>query len=199
MSTLECQNGSMSLRHAALGLIARTPSSGYDLLRTFSESLAFVWPATQSQLYTELNRLHSDGLLTVDSTGPRGRKSYRITEEGRAELTSWLATPPRSEVRSADLLQIFLLSEVPRSQARRHLAALARSAQDEVTELESARKQIDWDDSSADEFARIVLEYGIRMRHAQVESLRWASSQISGPRNRVDHEAARRDGRSPER
>lgn len=182
MSTLECQNACMSLRHAALGLIARQPASGYDLLRTFNSSLAFVWPATQSQLYTELNRLHSDGLLAVESTGPRGRKSYQITDQGRAELASWLAQPPRSEVRSADLLQIFMLSEVPRSQARRHLAALEQTARDGVIELESVRDHVDWDDSSADEFARIVLEYGIRMRQAQVESLRWASGQISGGR-----------------
>ena len=44
----------MSLRHALLGLLAEHPASGYDLLKQFEGSLAFVWPATQSQLYTEL-------------------------------------------------------------------------------------------------------------------------------------------------
>jgi hypothetical protein len=41
----------MSFRHALLGLIAERLASGYDLLKIFDQSLAFVWPATQSQLY----------------------------------------------------------------------------------------------------------------------------------------------------
>ena len=45
---------------AALGLLARQPGSGYDLLKTFEKSMANVWPATQSQLYGELNKLADD-------------------------------------------------------------------------------------------------------------------------------------------
>ena len=40
----------MSLRIAALGLLAQRPGSGYDLLKLFENSMANVWPATQSQL-----------------------------------------------------------------------------------------------------------------------------------------------------
>ncbi|PRC47663.1 PadR family transcriptional regulator, partial [Mycobacterium sp. ITM-2017-0098] len=43
----------MSLRIAALGLLAEGPASGYDLLKLFEKSMANVWPATQSQLYSE--------------------------------------------------------------------------------------------------------------------------------------------------
>src|SRR5262245_25440386 len=56
-SILECHTGGMSLPHALLGLLARHPASGYDLRKLFDTSLAFVWPATQSQLYAELTRL----------------------------------------------------------------------------------------------------------------------------------------------
>jgi DNA-binding PadR family transcriptional regulator len=45
----------VSLRIAALGLLAQHAGSGYDLLRRFEKSIANVWPATQSQLYGELN------------------------------------------------------------------------------------------------------------------------------------------------
>ena len=69
----------MSLRHAVLGLLADEPASGYDLLKVFDRSLAFIWPATQSQLYGELNRLADDGLIEVTHQGPRGRKDYSIT------------------------------------------------------------------------------------------------------------------------
>src|ERR1043165_4309897 len=76
----------VSLRMAALGLLAQQPGSGYDLLKTFEKSMANVWPATQSQLYGELNRLADSGLIEVSDIGPRGRQEYRITPAGRAEL-----------------------------------------------------------------------------------------------------------------
>ncbi|MDT7765614.1 MAG: hypothetical protein QOC63_5034, partial [Mycobacterium sp.] len=47
----------MSLRIAALGLLAQEPGSGYDLLKLFEKSMANVWPAKQSQLYGELYKL----------------------------------------------------------------------------------------------------------------------------------------------
>ena len=78
---------------AALGLLAQQPGSGYDLLKTFEKSMANVWPATQSQLYGELNKLADSGLIEVADIGPRGRKEYRITRAGRAELQRWMMNP----------------------------------------------------------------------------------------------------------
>ena len=59
----------MSLRIAALGLLAQAPGSGYDLLKHFEKSMANVWPATQSQLYGELDRLAEAGLIEVSDIG----------------------------------------------------------------------------------------------------------------------------------
>src|SRR5689334_24255740 len=80
----------VSLRIAALGLLSQKPGSGYDLLRLFEKSMANVWPATQSQLYGELNKLADAGLIEVSDIGPRGRKEYRITDAGRMELHRWI-------------------------------------------------------------------------------------------------------------
>ena len=41
----------------------------------FGRSLAFVWPASQSPLYGELNRLADDGLIEVSNEGQRGAGS----------------------------------------------------------------------------------------------------------------------------
>src|ERR1700674_1502244 len=89
----------MSLRHALLGLLVEGPASGYDLLKVFDSSLVFVWPATQSQLYGELNRLADDGLIAVSHQGPRGRKDYTITDQGRAELEHWILDVEPDRVR----------------------------------------------------------------------------------------------------
>ncbi|MCX4093686.1 PadR family transcriptional regulator [Nocardia sp. alder85J] len=80
----------MSLRHALLGLLAEQPASGWDLTRRFDELLGSVWPAGHPQIYGELRKLQQDGHIVVDGEGPRGRKDYRITDTGLAEVRRWL-------------------------------------------------------------------------------------------------------------
>ena len=84
----------MSLRIAALGLLAQHPGSGYDLLKRFEQSMANVWPATQSQLYGELNKLSDTGLIEVSAIGTRGRKEYRYTASGPPDLQRWKTATP---------------------------------------------------------------------------------------------------------
>ena len=76
-----------------MGLLAQHPGSGYDLLRRFEKSMANVWPATQSQLYGELNKLADGGLIEVSDVGARGRKEYRSPKPATAELQRWVTDP----------------------------------------------------------------------------------------------------------
>src|SRR6201996_6845634 len=113
----------VSLRMAALGLLAQAPGRGYDLLKRFEESMANVWPATQSQLYGELNKLADAGLIEVSDVGPRGRKEYRITQAGRAELVRWINdTGDDPPMRRPDLVRVFLLGELSPEDARKYAA-----------------------------------------------------------------------------
>jgi DNA-binding PadR family transcriptional regulator len=169
----------MSLRIAALGLLAQEPGSGYDLLRHFEKSMANVWPATQSQLYGELNKLAAAGMIEVSDIGPRGRKEYRITEAGRAELRRWVANPQDDPpLRSSGLLRIFLLGEVPPRQAREHVADLAHHADSEVKRLEELRDAIDWSDGNSLFYGRAALEYGLRMNAMEAEWAQWLVKAI---------------------
>src|ERR1044072_5386855 len=137
----------VSLRIATLGLLAQEPGSGYDLLRHFEKSMANVWPATQSQLYGELNKLAEAGLIEVSDIGPRGRKEYRITDAGRAELRRWVTDPQEDPpFRDAGLLRVFLLGEVTEAHAREHVVAMREHAKGEVKRLEELRASIDWTD-----------------------------------------------------
>src|SRR6202453_1104742 len=123
----------VSLRFAALGLLAQQPGSGYDLLKRFEKSMANVWPATQSQLYGELNQLADAGLIEVTDTGPRGRKEYGVTPAGRAELLRWVTSPQEDPpYRSAELLRVFLLGEIPPDQARQYMVQVASRADAEL-------------------------------------------------------------------
>lgn len=171
----------MSLRIAALGLLAQRPASGYDLLRMFEQSMANVWPATQSQLYSELNKLAAGGLIEVSAVGPRGRKEYRITDAGHAELQRWVANPQDDPpLRSAALLRVFLLGLVPAEQARKHLQAMAEQADDEVRRLTELRETFHGgapvDPSHELFFGLAALEYGRRINAMEAG---WARDVIA--------------------
>ena len=169
----------MSLRIAALGLLAQQSGSGYDLLKMFEKSLANVWPATQSQLYGELNKLADAGLIEVTDIGPRGRKEYRITKAGRAELQRWVMSPEDDPpLRDSRLLRVFLLGELPPAQARKHMVAVADEADAEVTRLERLRDSIDWTDGDSLFFGRAALENGLRRFAMEADWARWVVGEL---------------------
>ena len=169
----------MSLRIAALGLLTQHPGSGYDLLKRFQNSMAHVWPATQSQLYGELNKLADAGLIEVTDIGPRGRKEYRVTDPGRAELARWVTSaqddPPR---RRPDVLRVFLLGEVPLTEARTYVGTVAADAEAELKEYERLRDSVTWADDDADFYARAALEYGLRSSAMEVQWAQWLVKEI---------------------
>jgi len=170
---------------AALGLLARQPASGYDLLRTFEKSMANVWPATQSQLYGELNKLADAGLIEVGDIGPRGRKEYRITNAGRAELQRWVTnTEGNPPFRDASLLRVFLLGEVSPEQARRHMVAVAEHADAEVKRLQALRDSIDWTDGDSLFFGGAALEFGLRANAVEADWARWVIGEIDRRRTK---------------
>ncbi|WAL67506.1 helix-turn-helix transcriptional regulator [Amycolatopsis cynarae] len=171
----------MSLRHALLGLLAGGPGSGYDLLRKFEISLANVWPATQSQVYTELSRLAATGLIEVTAEGPRGRKEYAITDEGRAELRHWvLEVPPQQRRRNDLLLRVFFLDTVDPAEAREFLLR----SRDQVAELRDGlrkvRESVDWGDDSLSVYGTLALEWGLRYATMHVEWAEWAIGRLPG-------------------
>lgn len=169
----------VSLRIAALGLLAWAPASGYDLLKHFEKSMANVWPATQSQLYGELNKLADAGLIEVSNVGPRGRKEYRITDAGRAEIRRWVTNPQDDPpFRSAALLRVFLLDAIPREQARAHVLAIADHAEAEVKRLKELRDSIDWPQDESLFYSQAALEYGLRSNAMEADWARWLVKQI---------------------
>lgn len=119
----------MSLRHALLGLLSAQPMTGYELARRFDQSAIHVWHARHSQIYPELRRLESEGLVRAESL-PRGtlatKRSYSLTAAGQAELEHWVAdVEPPARIRDAGYLKSTYLElashETARRQFRTHL------------------------------------------------------------------------------
>ena len=173
----------MSLRHGLLGLLARQPGSGWDLLKRFESTLAFVWPATQSQLYTELNRMADDGLVEVTSTGARNRKEYAITPTGHDELRHWItAVVPERNRRNDAVLRVFFLWSVEPDEARAYLQREADAYKAFHDLLEQVKTETSWEDNDFDRCGRIALENGLRALAAYEDWARWAISQVAPPK-----------------
>ncbi|MEH6374402.1 PadR family transcriptional regulator [Streptomyces sp. KLMMK] len=175
----------MSLRHAMLGLLADQPASGYDLMKRFETSLNNAWPATQSQVYSELGKLTKAGMLEVAAEGPRGRKEYAITDEGRAELHHWLTeTPPSTGRRSEALLRVFFLNHLTPVEATAYLMGEAERAAGLHQALEEVERNVDWGDDALSANGRLALEYGLRFAAMREEWARWAAEELGKARRR---------------
>lgn len=168
------------MRHALLGLLADGPASGYDLLKVFDTSLAFVWPATQSQLYGELNRLADEGLLEVSREGPRGRKDYTITDQGRAQLEHWILDVEPDRVRRNDaMLRVFFLGAVGSLRAKAYLEREAAVHEQLEQLLGTIVRETDWEANDFNRYGHLVIESGLRYAHSQAQWARWAAIQIT--------------------
>ncbi|MFI9505328.1 PadR family transcriptional regulator [Nocardia sp. NPDC052566] len=182
----------MSLRNALLGMLADRPASGYDLLQRFKTSLANVWPATQSQIYTELTKLADTGLIVVREEGARGRKEYALTDEGRTQLREWLTeTKPKRVQRNEMLLRVFFLGVVSQAQARDYFTGIetgTAKAQAELAELEA---RIEWDDDDFSLYGRIAMEWGQRFYAMNQQWAQWALDEMA-ERQKMTERTARK-------
>ena len=81
--------------YALLGLLTFGDElTGYELKQRADVTLRFYWVSpAMSQIYSELARLAGLGLVaTVDDGG--GTARYRITDEGRATVRTWMSETP---------------------------------------------------------------------------------------------------------
>lgn len=102
----------MAVREGLLALLDEGPSHGYQLKTGFEAATGGVWHLNVGQVYTTLERLERDGLVTEDHTpgaNGGGQRSYRLTEDGVAVLGAWWETVPEDEPPPRDELMLKVL------------------------------------------------------------------------------------------
>jgi DNA-binding PadR family transcriptional regulator len=171
------------LRFALLGLLEDGPASGYTLTTRFDRSLRkFAWTAQQSHIYPELNRLAGEGLIEVAAEGPRGRRTFALTDAGRAALHEWLLSPakPRA-VRDEQAVRMMLLSALTPQEARDQVRGHLVEAQERAAELRGMAEEADADAQHPRgrlRFGRLALEMGVLQAEAQATWARWALERL---------------------
>lgn len=132
----------MSLRYGILGLINRSPLTGYNLKKLFDKTLNNVWTASLSQIYRELTFLEKDGLVTseVQEQDERpDRKVYTITEAGKQTFQAWLMKSPEAFVspkRDEFMLRMFFGAGMGAGHVKEQLELFAMDRKQAAEELE---------------------------------------------------------------
>jgi DNA-binding PadR family transcriptional regulator len=99
--------------------LAGGPLHGYDLKAAYEGELVPESSLNFGQVYTNLDRLHRDGLVSeqvvVQSERP-DRKVYSLTEAGRRELDVWLGSPTHldRDLRNESFLKIAVARRLAR-------------------------------------------------------------------------------------
>ncbi|ABW09546.1 transcriptional regulator, PadR-like family [Parafrankia sp. EAN1pec] len=174
----------MSLRHGLLGLLAEGPASGYDLARRFQEVLGQIWPAQHPKIYAELRRLTDDGLIEVDTEGPRRRKAYRITDAGLDEIRDWLTTGEIDHtMRVQSLLRSLFFWLMDPDDLRRRLDEEARFFAESAARYRAyadAKDRGEFGDNPQVRSMRVTIEAGVRLYQALADWAEWAKT-VSPP------------------
>ncbi len=178
----------MSLKHAILGFLSFRSLTGYELKKAFDQSVNHFWPADQSQIYRTLKQLHQDSLVSMKVIPQEERldmKVYEVTDEGKRELQTWLASPPPPEtVRDPFLIKVYFAFMLEDEKVLELLQAEIRHIDDLLEEYESvyelALEQKEGQERSRPIFySMLTLEFGIKANQ-------WYRSWLKGVMKHIE-------------
>lgn len=79
------------VRAAVLALLAEQPMHGYQIIREIEERSGGSWKPSAGSVYPTLQLLADEGLISAEESN--GRKTYALTEDGKAEAAKAGAAP----------------------------------------------------------------------------------------------------------
>ena len=147
----------MSLKHGLLGLLSHGEMTGYELNKTFNDSLHFFWKVQTSQIYRELNHMEKSGWLTsktVFQTDRPNKRMYSITDSGRTELQNWLYDnnfDSEFQIRSTFLMKIFFSNKKNIKENIKMFEAYKSKCMYELKILEKANNNIEFYSEKSEE------------------------------------------------
>src|SRR5918993_3368587 len=163
--------------YAVLGLLARRPSSGYELGTRAAASIDNFWPLTRTHIYGELAKLEALGYVAgVEITQELlpDKRVYSVTPQGAQALDAWLANPdpgvPRP--RQPMLVKLFFGERVAPEQAAALLTqyrAQALARRDQLAAVAAAdAAAVAADPDSPRRFGRAAALFGLRRTEADL-------------------------------
>jgi DNA-binding PadR family transcriptional regulator len=174
-----------TLGYALLALVAKKPSTAYELAQRTRRPLGYFWSAHYGQIHPQLRALDLAGLLTVEARpgpGPHDKRVYALTAAGRAALAAWVVEPPsRPAERDEFLLKVYAIWLADPVKAARLALDMAAHHRDRLAELVA----IDLPDVPADhpDFGSVAtLRYGIGYERHRAQWCEWLATALGADR-----------------
>lgn len=170
----------MSLPHIILGMLRKTPKSGYDLKKELETVIHYFWEADISRIYRTLNNMKKRGWVefeTVIQQDSPNKKVYSLTRSGLTELKQWLSEPGKAtSTHNPFLAQLHFSDTIPVETQLMVMEDRLKSLREEVSELERRAKNQNLSVPLPEKAllkgatrTQFSLEYGIRFYYFQIE------------------------------
>jgi DNA-binding PadR family transcriptional regulator len=86
----------LNVRPAVLALLLERPMHGYEIIQELDSRTNGIWRPSPGSVYPTLQLLEDEGLIEAEAQG--GRKSYHLTDAGRAEAETAAQNPPWASI-----------------------------------------------------------------------------------------------------
>lgn len=186
----------MSVKQALMALLGEGDRYGYELRAEFEAATGGVWPLNIGQVYTTLDRLERDGLVTRSGADDARHVHYALTDAGREAAAQWWTVPaePASVGREDAALKIALAATMPGVDVSAVIAVQRRAALAELQDLTRARHARGERDSAWALVADAMIfraEAEIRwLDHTEARLAQAGGTLVRGPVNTADARAA---------
>ena len=129
-----------------LGMIAKGVRTGYDIKAFVDKTTRHFWGISYGQIYPELRRLESRGLVRSRSepSGERQRRVVELTPAGEEALLTWLRSPeePSYELRDEGMLKLFFSDFAGPEHKREQVRAIRLRNQRTLAQLRALEQEI---------------------------------------------------------
>lgn len=177
------KRGTLSdMAHVILGLLMLRPQSLYELTKYFSAGVSLFYSASTGSIKRALDRLLAEGRIAVESAdGPRGRKIYAITDDGREEFRRWMLEEiSGSDAETGTLSRVFFLGFLDAADRPQVAANIRERMESDLVRLErleaqTARTEIPEGLEDVAQYQLATLQYGLTVHRT---AMAWAEQHL---------------------
>ncbi len=149
-----------------LGFLHYGPQTGWDLLKVAELLIGDFWSLTRSQVYRELASMADRSLIEAGPVGPRDKRPYTLTDEGRSAFAAWVERMPGHEtIRFPLLLTVTFGAHLPPGRLHDVLTEHHQAHADRLADYASRREQLGGDPAT-DPHVLATLDFGLHYERA---------------------------------
>lgn len=173
------------MANVILGLLMLWPQSLYELTKNFEAGVSLFYSASTGSIKRALDQLLTSERIEVESEGgPRGKKTYAVTDSGREEFRRWmLAEMTGADLEAAVLSRVYflgLLEPHERAVVAGHIEQRLREELDHLERLEAQTSTVEVPEGfeTIADFQLATLQFGLISCKA---ALTWAEQHLPQP------------------